>query len=392
MRIGIDACCWSNRRGFGRFTRNLIEALITEHPEHRYQLVVDRHTAQDNQFPRGAEVHTVATSRQPTVAAAADGARGVLDIGRLSWAASRLGPDVFFFPAVYSYFPIARRIPIAVTFHDAIAEEYSEKVFRGWRSRLFWQCKTWLARRQATRIVTVSEAARTQIRNSFGTAEDAISVISEGVDATFRPMADQRAQSELRQRFAVPAAAPLMVYVGGISPHKNLDGLLQAASRLAQRAREPWHLVLAGDYRHDSFLRCYDELVHLAAHLGLAQRVTFTGFVSNQDLVTLYNAAALVVLPSLSEGFGLPVVEAMACGVPVACSRRGSLPEIVGDAGLLFDPLNFDNMAECLQRLLIDQELHARLRAAGLLRVKEFTWSAAASRLVTLLESMANAR
>jgi glycosyltransferase involved in cell wall biosynthesis len=240
--------------------------------------------------------------------------------------------------------------------------------------------------------VTVSEAARTQIRNAFGTADDAISIISEGVDPSFRPIADSDAAMQLRQRFALPVNARLITYVGGISPHKNLNGLLHAAGRLAERTADPWHLVLVGDYQHDSFLRCYEELIRLATQLGLARHVTFTGYVSNQDLVGLYNAATMVVLPSLSEGFGLPVVEAMACGVPVACSRRGSLPEIVGDAGLLFDPLSFDDMADCLYRLLFDQDLHAELRAASLLRAQEFTWSAAATRLITVLEGIAHAR
>src|SRR5690606_15831393 len=129
---------------------------------------------------------------------------------------------------------------------------------------------------------------------------------------------------EVRERCGIPRDRPIVLYVGGISPHKNLDRLLQAMGKLRQRQCD-WQLVLVGDIERDGFLGCYDALRERVRQENLSDHVTFTGFVPNADLVRLYQSAALLVFPSLDEGFGLPAVEAMACGLPVACSRGGSL-------------------------------------------------------------------
>ena len=156
MRIAIDACCWSNLRGFGRFTRELVSHMVAEHPGHEYTLVVDRATAEASRLPAGTRVEIVDTREAPTRAASAAGARSPADLWRMARAAARVPADLFFFPAVYSYFPMLRRIPTVVTFHDAIAESHPRLIFPGARARLFWTAKTWLALRQASRILTVS--------------------------------------------------------------------------------------------------------------------------------------------------------------------------------------------------------------------------------------------
>jgi glycosyltransferase involved in cell wall biosynthesis len=391
MRIGIDACCWSNRRGFGRFTRELVTHMVEGFPEHQFVLVADRHTARECQFPAGAQVEVVATREQPTRAASADGARSPLDLWRLGKAVARLPLDVFFFPAVYSYFPLPRRLPTAVTFHDAIAEQHPGLIFSGWRSRLFWNLKTWLARRQADRLVTVSESARAQIASAFAVPGEQIHVITEGASAVFQPLADRDALARVRARYQLPAEEHLVLYVGGISPHKNLHNLLRAFDGVCRTATVPCHLVLVGDYANDSFLSCYRELKELSGQLKLDEKVTFTGYVPNEDLAALYNTATLLVLPSFSEGFGLPAVEAMACGTPVAASRRGSLPEVLGDAGVFFDPENPTEMAEALGRLVGDPALRERQRAEGFRRVEHFSWKTSARMAVRLLEDVAHA-
>jgi glycosyltransferase involved in cell wall biosynthesis len=154
---------------------------------------------------------------------------------------------------------------------------------------------------------------------------------------------------------------------------------------MARLGPEP-HLVIVGDHSHDSFLTCFRELSQECARLGLTERVTFTGFVPDDDLVALYNAARVLALPSVAEGFGLPAIEAMACGLPVAASRRGSLPEIVGDAGVFFDPLDNEDMATALRRLLEDDTLRASLSVAGLARASRRSWNEAAGKTVRLIE------
>jgi glycosyltransferase involved in cell wall biosynthesis len=388
MRIGIDACCWSNRRGFGRFTRELVTHMVADSPGHEFILTMDRQTAQDYEFPPGARIEVVDTRRQPTRAAAADSARSPIDLWRMSRAVSRQSLDVFFFPAVYSFYPLFKKVPTAVTFHDAIAENQPELIFPGLKSRLFWNLKVRFALRQADRIVTVSESARAQIATAFRYPESAISVIGEGPNSHFQPSNDPGTLASVLHRYYIPGGVPLILYVGGISPHKNLQGLLAALARVHRSSQAAWHLVLVGDHTNDSFYGCYEELVALATKLELAERVTFTGFVPDEHLVALYNAATMLVLPSFNEGFGLPVVEAMACGLPVAASRRGSLPEVVGSAGVLFDPDDHEDMAGVLRRLLEDAVLRQRLRDEGLRRAENYSWKAAAAKTIRLFEEM----
>jgi len=389
VHVGIDACCWSNRRGFGRYTRELVSHIISEGPQHQYTLIVDGVTAQESVFPPGARVDVVLTSEQPSRAASADGARSPLDLWRMSRAAARNRFDLFFFPAVYSFYPVLRQVPTVVTFHDAIPESYPELIFPSRRSRLFWGLKSWLARKQADRLLTVSESARDQIAAAFGYPPSAIDVITEGVGSAFRPLDDPRASGSVRARYRLPPDAPLVLYVGGISPHKNLDGLLRAMRLVFDTSPVACHLALVGDYAGDSFHGCYEELRTVCGQLGLEDRVTFLGFVPNEDLVALYNAATLLVLPSFLEGFGLPAVEAMACGLPVAASRRGSLGEVVGEAGILFDPSDRDEMARAIRRLLEAPELRSELRVKGLRRAEGFSWNAAARAAVRLFEETA---
>jgi len=383
MRIGIDACTWANRRGYGRFTRMLVTTMIADHPQHEFVLVIDQHTAAQCQFPARAKIVVVPLDQQPTEAASADGARGPGDLWKLSRAVSRLKFDAFFFPTSYSFYPLFCRTPAAIVFHDAIAEQHPKLIFPGWRSRFFWQLKSWLARRRAQRVVTVSEDARKQLAEVFKIAPSAIEVISEGPDPCFQPQVNPPAAPTLLAQHKIPAGVPLMLYVGGISPHKNLQGLLKGTAGVAHL---PWHLVLVGDYKKDGFFGCYQEVLELARTLGLADRVTFTGFISDEDLVVLCNVSTLLVLPSFSEGFGLPVIEAMACGLPVAASNRNSIPEIVGDAGLLFDPLDPAQITTAVSRLLTDTTLRADMRAKGLKRAEVFSWKSGARKMVTILE------
>lgn len=392
MRVGIEACTWANRRGYGRFTRELVSTMVRRHPRHRFVLVVDNHTARECAFPDGAEVLVVETSAQPTRAAAADGSRSLKDLWRMSRAASRGRFDAFLFPTRYSFVPLFGRTPTVVTFHDATSEKHPELLFPSVRARLFWRLKTHLALRRADRLVTVSNDARRQIAAAFGLAESSIVVVSEGPDPIFRPRPGDPAVESVRVRYGLPPVAPLVLYVGGISPHKNLQALVRAAAIVRREEPGPWHVVLVGDYKGDSFLGCYRELNELVRALGLGGRVTFTGFVPDEDLVLLYNAATMLVLASKGEGFGLPVVEAMACGLPVTASDRNSIPEVLGGAGLLFDPDSDDAIADCVRRLLREPALRADLRARGLARAEAYSWDAGADTMMRVLEEAAAKR
>jgi glycosyltransferase involved in cell wall biosynthesis len=387
MRIGIEACTWANRRGYGRFTRQLVTSMLAEHPQHTFVLVVDQQTAAECDFPKEAQVEIVQTQEQPTQSASADSSRPLTDLWKMSRAVSRLKFDAFFFPTRYTFYPLFCKTPTVVAFHDATGELHPKLIFPGWRSRLFWKLKSRLALWRADQMVTVSQDARTQIAAAFHIPASSIEVITEGADPCFQPLANAgRLALPVLEKYRLPADQPLILYVGGISPHKNLLGLLRAQARLQHL---PWHLALVGDYAGDSFFSSYHEAVALSQSLGLVERVTFTGYVPDEELVLLYNVGTMLVLPSMSEGFGLPVVEAMSCGLPVAVSNRNSLPEVVGNAGLLFDPLSDEQIAEAIARLLGDEQLRDEFRAAGLRRAELFSWKAASRSLVQIIEKVA---
>lgn len=174
-----------------------------------------------------------------------------------------------------------------------------------------------------------------------------------------------------------------MLYVGGLSPHKNLPRLIEA---FAIGALHDVDLVLVGDLK-DVFLTHVPALKQAVARLGLERRVHFTGFVPDADLAHLYSRAYALVQPSLMEGFGLPPVEAMACGTPVLSSRAGSLPEVVAGAGEFFDPLDIGGMAEAIRSLLADPGRRDRLAGTALARSRTFSWAASAESLLTCFNS-----
>lgn len=383
MRIGIDVTCWINGRGFGRFARELITALVRRGEGHEYVFLADRQTVERAKLPTGPRVAVGKTSVAAAEAAAADGRRSLGDM----WAMRRLAQgenlDLVFFPAVYSYFPVGGTFPVLVTFHDVIAETLPHLIFHNRRSRFFWNLKCRHAARRSQRVITVSQASKQGLMEVFGLPEERLRVITEGPSEVFRGFRpDAVAEAQARQRHGIGVKERFLLYVGGISPHKNLGTLIEAFSRMASEpAARDVRLVLVGDYRGDVFRTCYEELTGLAQARGVSGRVHFPGFVPDGDLAHLYHAAEAFVFPSYLEGFGLPAVEAMACGAAVVASERGSLPEVVGDAGVYFDPQDAEGLAAALRRVLSDDGLRKEMRAKSLRRAPEFTWEKAAAQL-----------
>ncbi len=390
MKIGIDVTCWCNRRGFGRFTRELVTALIRLPVDDEYVLVADQQTAEAAKFPEPCRIAIADTSAAASQAASAEGRRSVRDVWAMRRLAHREALDVMFFPAVYSYFPVRRGIPCVVTFHDVIAESLPHKVFRSWRSRLFWRLKCRLALRRASRIITVSLASKEALIRHFGLSSDQVSIVSEAPSAVFSNAMNRKSiDGAALKRHGLEPGERYVLYVGGISPHKNLDVLIEALAAIRSDPQtQNVRLVLVGDYAGDVFNTCYEHLCTLVDRHGLQQAVHFTGFVPDKDLVNLYMACEAFVLPSYLEGFGLPAVEAMACGAPVLASNVGSLPEVLDGAGELFDPDDVAALVGCLKRILLDSVYQRELQTRSLQRALDFSWEMSARQMRNIFDTM----
>jgi glycosyltransferase involved in cell wall biosynthesis len=283
--------------------------------------------------------------------------------------------DVFLSP--YYKRPLTAPCPTVITIHDLFFIGYPG------RSRpVYDTTMTWLARlyaRGAAAIIADSEHSRRAIVDRLGLPAERVAVVPVGLGREFTPAVLTAAQ---RRRYGL--AAGYVLYVGNFLPHKNLPRLLGAWAALPAALRATHCLALAGG---DGQRR--EALAARAKALGIDDSVVFPGLVADTDLPALYSAAAVVVLPSLEEGFGLPALEAMACGAPVITSRRGALPELVGDAGLLVDAEDERGLAAALARILTSEPERMELRRRGRARAAYFTAERTAGRVVDLLTSVA---
>jgi glycosyltransferase involved in cell wall biosynthesis len=222
-----------------------------------------------------------------------------------------------------------------------------------------------LAARRSHRLIAVSESTREDMTRHLGSSPDKIDVVPEAARVPAHP--EMTGEAELRERLELGDRA-VVLSPSAKRPHKNLSRLLRALAAIRPERRRPMLVIPGYPTPHE------EELRELAAELGIAELVRMPPWLPAPDLESLYRAAACMVFPSLYEGFGLPVLEAMARGVPVACSNRSSLPEVAGDAALLFEPEDTDAIRSAMERLLTDSELSERLRDAGRARAALFTW------------------
>ncbi len=388
MRIGIDATCWANPRGYGRFTRHMLTALLALDRDNEYLFFMDSFMADTADLPAAAQPVVIELSESPTQAASAEGRRSVSDMLRMGRGVSRETLDIFFYPSVYTYFPVFNRAKKMVAIHDVIAEKYPELIFSNRKNRFFWNMKTRLAVWQADRILTVSEFSKQGIAGHFGLPPEQIDVVSEGSADAFRPLDDRQYLGEHLARFGLAADSRFILYVGGIAPHKNIAVLVDAFLRLQETGgHTDTRLVLVGDYSDDVFL-IDEKMKRLKDNPALRDKVVFAGYVEDEDLNTLYNAATVFVLPSFCEGFGLPALEAMSCGTVVIGSNTTSIPEVVGDAGLFFDPHDDRELADCLRRVLDDDSLRHELEGRSLRRAATFSWERSAADTLRALQSL----
>ena len=280
----------------------------------------------------------------------------------LPWVARSEGIDLLHNMAFVG--PLASSCPFVTTVHDLSFLFYPQS-FRSLRRR-YLRVFARMSVCRARRVIAVSESTKQDLVETYGISAANVDVVHNGVDASFQPLpADQvaafRQQTGLPERFAL--------FVGTLEPRKNIVSLIEAYAKLPQE-RPP--LVLVGGKGW-----FYDEIFCRVEALELTNEVHFAGFVPAEDLPLWYNAADLFVYPSLYEGFGLPALEAMACGTAVITSKASSLPEVVGKAGKLVDPADIDGLATAMEQVLTDRDLREQMQAAGLVQAGGFSWEAA---------------
>jgi glycosyltransferase involved in cell wall biosynthesis len=387
MRVGVDATSWSNRRGYGRFTRALLSEVLKIDRENHYTFFVDQE-CEEFPLPTGAEVCRIATSVPTVQAASADGSRSLFDLWQVALAFRRAPIDLLYFPTDYTYVPGFMGVPRIVTIHDAIAELFPDLIFPTFRSKMLYRAKVRSGMRQARLLVTVSDYSRRRLVEKLNIPQTRFRVVSEAADPIFQPLENGFA-GEVSKRWGIPADAKCLIYVGGFSPHKNLLMLLDVFRQLAGREAFPdLRLVLVGDYVGDPFYSCYGKLVERVKQFGLEERVLFTGRLEDEDLVVLLNRADALVLPSVCEGFGLPGVEAAACGTPIVATTESPLPELLGDGVLAVDPSDHAGWINALERVLTDEALQKRMREAALVAAGRLSWQNSARQLLSVFDEV----
>lgn len=265
--------------------------------------------------------------------------------------------------------PLTPTAPCVITLHDILHESLPQYFPGGLKSlmRLLYP----VSARRAAMVLTVSDFSRREIVSRYRVPEDRVAYVHSGVGEEFSPVTDPATLAAMRARLGIPDG-PYILYVGRIEPRKNLPGLLAAHALLRNRLGRsaPW-LVLAGG--RDRLFRDFNRRMRQA---GAGEGVILTGSVSQEDLPALYSGATVFAYPTFGEGFGLPVIEAMACGTPVVASTAPAVPEVAGGAALLVDPADTAGLAEALWHVVTDAALAGDLTRRGLARAGELRWEA----------------
>lgn len=364
MRIGIDAHMVGAREtGNETYIVNLLRELLAMDGEDRYIPLTP--------FPSAVEAVCGPAARDRTIRIRPAPSLLRVPLG-IPLAAYRHSLDLLHMTYII---PPACPVPTVVTVHDVSFEAYPQTF--SVRDRLLLSWGVPCAVRRATRIIAVSEYTKQDLIRRYGLPEEKIDVTHEAAAPLFRPVEDPADLNALRYKYGL--SLPYILSVGNLQPRKNLFALLEAFRFAKTMKHIPHRLVLVGKPGRGAatFLR------KIRAR-GLDEEVVFTGYVPTEDLPGLHSAADLFVYPALYEGFGLPPLEAMACGTPVVASDAASLPEVLGEAALLVDARDISALASAMLRVLGDSELARRLSCLGLARAGRFSWKRTANETVAV--------
>ncbi|HEX7593459.1 MAG TPA: glycosyltransferase family 1 protein [Anaerolineae bacterium] len=373
---GIGSFCIDGRYiqdhfpGIGRYTYNLIDALARVAPD-------DAFTILHNPALRNTRYDIAALARYPSVELRR------VDVPTFSWREQFQLPtsNIQLLHSPYYIKPYYSRVSSVVNIFDLIPLRVPKDSLT-WRARLFFRLAVSLAARTATRIIASSVATRADLVTLLRVPREKIDVIPLAADACFAPQPAAEI-ARVRAKYALPDEYVLSVGIN--KPHKNIAALIEAWQSLGDLSRT---LVIAGARDAQSAQQAAVENRKPVLSEAEGSRIQFIHNVDDRDLPALYSGAAVFVMPSLYEGFGLPTLEAMACGAPVICSNTSSLPEVVDDAALLIDPHSVDEMAVAIERVLSDAALRDELRAKSLARAAQFSWERTARETLAVYRSV----
>ncbi len=375
MRITIDyTAAIRQGAGIGSYVRNLVAALLAQDIDNQYMLLTSEHPTPEHPFPSAPNVHGRSIFipdrylnifwyrwRLPLPATLFSGATDLYH-----------GPD-FVLP------PLGKKVRKIVTIHDLAFLEHPEYAVPSLAAYLRKVVPESVA--AADVVATVShEVSRTLIEH-FQTPREKITVIPNGVAAYFRRITDPLILNATRHKFGLKH--PLVLGVGTLEPRKNHLGLIKAFYQAQKKKQGPALLAIAGG---QGWL--YEETQKLVAELKLERKVRFLGRVTDLELITLYSMADVFAFPSFFEGFGIPPLEAMACGAPVITSNTSSLPEVAGDAALLVDPNDINALAQAILNILGNEQLRAELVQKGYQQVQKYTWATSARKMLNVYQKM----
>jgi len=366
MKIGIDAREFVPGKitGIGRFLWHFLQHATASNYPHEYVLFCNQKTHIPFDLPKLKKV--IITEKITPI----------WDQILLPLNIAREKIDVFFTPYFKAPFFLPSNMVLII--NDLIPLFFPEE--HRLINRLYFRFMCGMAARRATKIITISANSRDDIIKFFSLPSNKIEVIHLGVEKRFRSP-DIRIE-ETRRKYTLPQK--FILYVGNLSPHKNVQGLIKSYASLPLNLREEYKLVLSS-FSSDKYFAYIEKVIK---EMKLTKDVLFTGFIDEKDLPAVYHMSSLFAFPSLYEGFGLPPLEAMACGCPVVSSDTSSMPEVLGDAALFFNPYHIEEMSLAIRQMLEDENLRNRFRQKGLERAKLFTFEEMTNRILDVFESV----